>query len=293
MIMGETSAMPGRRIAGYVLQERIGSGAGTQTFRAHDVATGRVAALRLVTDPGMAADPQFRDMFLAEAQAIAALHDPHIAPVWAVGAEGGMLYIATRFVFGNSLATLLRPVNSSLPPMRTASLVVQVASALDAAHAIGLVHQCVKPANILVGAYPGQAEAAFVSDFGLARLAYDYWAGVAASGRPAGAETLGDPDYLAPESTRGGRADGRADQYALSCVAFRMLTGTVPFSRPSSPATVLAHLYGTVPRLSALLPDVPAVVDAVLSKAMAKDPAERFGSCGEFATALREALPAE
>jgi len=285
--------MPGRRIAGYVLQEQIGSGAGTQTFRAHDAATGRVAALRVVTDQAMAGHAGFRDMFLAKAQAIAALHDPHIASVYAVGAEGGMLYVATRFVFGNSLAALLRPVDSSLPPTRAASLVTQAAAALDAAHAIGLVHYAVMPANILVGAYPGRAEQVYVSDFGLAKLAFDYWADVASKDRPAAAATLGDPDYLAPESTRDGRADGRADQYALSCVAFRMLTGTVPFSRPTSPATLLAHLYGTVPRLSALLPELPATVDAVLSKAMAKDPAGRYGSCGEFAAALSDALPSE
>jgi serine/threonine-protein kinase len=285
--MGETSAMPGRRIAGYVLQERIGAGAGTQTFRADDAATGRVAALRVVTDPAMAGDPKFRMRFLGEAQAIAALDAPHITPVYAVGAEGNLLYIATRFVFGNSLATILRPVSSSLPPMRAASLVTQVAAALDAAHAIGLVHHCVKPANILMSAYPGQAEHAYVSDFGLTKLAFDYWTAKAAKDRPAAVATLGDPDYLAPESTRG----SRADQYALSCVAFRMLTGTVPFSRPTSPATLLAHLYGTVPRLSALIPELPAAVDAVLSKAMAKDPAERYGSCGEFAAALSGALP--
>jgi serine/threonine protein kinase len=291
--MGEASAVPGRRIAGYVLQERIGTGAGTQTFRAHDAASGRVAAVRVTTDPAMAGDPGFRDRFLAQAQAIAALGDPHIAPVYAVGGEGGLLYIATRFVFGNSLATMLRPVNSSLPPMRAASLVTQVAAALDAAHAIGLVHHCVKPANVLMGAYPGRPEHVYVSDFGLAKLAFDYWAAVAAGARPAAAATLGDPDYLAPESSRGIRADARADQYALSCIAFRMLTGSVPFSRPTSPATALAHLYGTVPRLSALLPELPAVADAVLSKAMAKDPAERYGSCGEFAAALSDALPSD
>jgi serine/threonine protein kinase len=291
--MGETSAAPGGRIAGYVLQERIGAGAGTETFRAHDVATGRVAALRVVTDPAMAGDPEFRRMFLAEAQAIGALADPHIASVYAAGADGSALYVATRFVFGNSLATMLRPVNSSLPPVRAASLVTQVAAALDAAHAIGLVHHCLKPANILMSAYPGRPEQAYVSDFGLAKLAFDYWATVAASDRPAAAVTLSDPDYLAPESTRGDRADGRADQYALSCVAFRVLTGAVPFSRPTSPATLLAHLYGTVPRLTALLPALPAEVDAVLSKAMAKDPAKRYGSCGEFASALRDALPSD
>jgi len=284
--------MPGRRIAGYVLQERIGAGAGTRTFRAHEEDTGRVAALRVVA-PAMAGDPKFRDMFLAKAQAIAALDDPRIAPVYAAGLEGSVLYVATRFVFGNNLATMLRPINSSLPPARAASLVSQVAAALDAAHSIGLVHHCVKPANILMGAYPGQPEHAYVSDFGLAKLAFDYWtAQAAAEGRPAAAATLGDPDYLAPESARGDRVDGRADQYALSCVAFRMLTGTVPFSRPSSPATVLAHLYGTVPRLSTLVPELPPAVGAALSKAMAKDPAERYGSCGEFATALSDALPA-
>jgi serine/threonine protein kinase len=293
VIVGDMSAVPGRQIAGYLLQEQIGSGPGTQTFRAHDVTTGRVAALRVVTDPAMAADPALRDGFLHAARAIAEVDEPHIVPVFAAGQQDDTLYVATRFVFGNSLATMLRPVNSSLPPMRAASLVAQVAAALDAAHAAGLVHHCLTPGNILLGAYPGQAEHAYVSDFGLAKLAFDYWTRVASDSPRPVAPTLGDPDYLAPESTRGNRADGRADQYALSCVAFRMLTGAVPFGRPSSPATRLAHLYGTVPRVSTLLPELPAAADAVLSKAMAKDPAERYPSCGQFAAALRDALPSD
>lgn len=293
MIVGETSAASGNRIAGYVLQEQIGAGAGTQTFRAHDVDTGRVAKLRVVTDPAMAGNPEFRDRFLRQARAIAAVDEPHIAAVYAVGADGGVLYLATRFVFGNSLATMLRPLNSSLPPMRAVSLVTAVAAALDAAHAAGLVHHSVTPGNILMGAYPGLPEHAYVSDFGLAKLAFDYRTAVARDDPAAAAHALGDPDYLAPESTRGNQADGRADQYALCCVAFRILTGTVPFGRPTPPATLLAHLYNTVPRLSALLPELPPAVDAVLSKAMAKDPAQRYASCAEFASELSDALPSE
>jgi serine/threonine protein kinase len=285
--MGERSAVPADQIAGYLLQERIGEGLGTETFRASDAASGRVVALRVVTDPAMARDPEFRDRFLGAARMIATVDEPHIVPVYEAGEDAGMAYVASRFVFGNSLAALLRPVSSSLPPTRAAALVTQVAAALDAAHAAGVVHHCVKPGNILLATYPGQPERAYVSDFGLAKLAYDYWATVGNGPR----RPLGDPDYRAPETTRGDGADGRADQYALSCVAFRVLTGSVPFGRPTPPATMLAHQYHTLPRISGLRPELPEAVDAVLGKAMAKDPAERYASCGEFAAALRDALP--
>lgn len=285
--MAETNAAPGNRIASYVLQEELlGAGTGTALFRAHDEATGRVAAIKILLDPALAADPEFRMRFREEARAIAAVAEPHIVPVYGVGEAGGLLYIATQFVFGMDLAALLRPVNATLAPARAAALTVQVAAALDAAHATRLVHHSVTPANILISSFPGRPEHAYLSDFGLAKLAADFRTAHYKEEAP-----LGDPDYRAPEQVHGATVDALADQYSLGCVAFRMLTGTVPFGRPSRQATALAHAYQTRPRITSLRADLPPAVDAVLARAMAKDPGDRYPTCGRFAAALRDALP--
>jgi serine/threonine protein kinase len=285
--MAETNAAPGNRIASYVLQEElVGAATGTALFRAHDEATGRVAAVKIFLDPALAADPEFRTRFREEARAVAAVAEPHVVPVYGAGEAGGLLYIATQFVFGMDLAGLLRPVSATLAPARAAALTAQVAAALDAAHAARLVHHSVTPANILISSFPGRPEHAYLSDFGLAKLVSDFRAAHYKEEVP-----IGDPDYRAPEQAHRRAADGLADQYSLGCVAFRMLTGTVPFARPSRQATALAHVYQTRPRITALRAELPPAVDAVLARAMAKDPGDRYPTCGHFATALRDALP--
>jgi serine/threonine protein kinase len=162
-----------------------------------------------------------------------------------------------------------------------------VASALDAAHAAGLVHRDVKPANMLVDVGPHRPEHVYLSDFGLAR-------GVMSMGELTGAgQFLGTPDYAAPEQITGSPVDGRADQYALGCVAYALLTAQVPFVREEPMAVLYAHLSAPPPRVTAIRPDLPEAVDAVNAKAMAKAPEDRYDSCGDFADALREALGVE
>ena len=273
-----TGLAPGSRVAGYLIEELVGVGGMASVFRARDVGLGRLVALKLLTG-----DEAIRQRFAGEALAAAAVDHPNIIPVYAAGEADGYQYIAMRFVVGEDLYALARR-EGGLSARRTAAFISPVASALDAAHEAGLVHRDVKPANILVDARPGRPEHVYLSDFGVARHV-----------RSVGSLTvpgqfLGTPDYAAPEQASGQPVDGRADQYALACVAYELLSGSVPFRRDEPVLVLYAHVSAPPPRLSAARPDLPAAADAVLAKAMDKLPERRYDSCADFADALREAL---
>jgi hypothetical protein len=273
---------PGSRIAGYLIEEQIGAGGMAVVFRARDEALGRLAAVKVIA-PSIADDEEFRARFLRESRAAAAVNSLHIIPVYGAGQAAGLLYIATRLVAGGDLAGLVRRSGGRLSADRAISFVAQVASALDAAHAAGLVHRDVKPPNILVDFVPERPEHAFLSDFGLSKSTQS--TGMTASG-----QFLGTPDYCAPEQISGGQVDGRTDQYALACTAFFLITGTLPFHREETVATLFAHLQDSPPRLTELRPELPAAVDDVIATGLAKSPVDRDRGCGEFAEALRKAL---
>lgn len=275
---------PGVRIAGYVLEKQIGAGGMAVVFRARDETLGRLAAVKILS-PALAADEDFRARFMRESRAAATVDEPHIVPVYAAGEADGVLYIATRFVAGGDLRALLRRAGP-LEVGRAAMLNAQVASALDAAHAAGLVHRDVKPANILVDTPLDRPEQAYLSDFGLSKGTL-FTTGLTASGA-----FVGTPEYSAPEQATGLQVDGLTDQYALACVAFTMLAGAPPFSRSTPMAAIHAHLTEPPPPLSAMRPDVPRAADAVLARALAKTPRDRYPRCTEFAAALGEALGA-
>jgi serine/threonine protein kinase len=160
--------MPGSRVAGYVIEEQIGAGGMAVVYRARDDVLGRLVAVKVLS-PALAWDEEFRARFLRESRAVAAVDEPHIVPVYGAGDADGLLYIATRFVAGGDLLRLQRAAGGRLAPARAAGLVSQIASALDAAHAIGLVHRDVKPGNILIESVPGRPEHAYLSDFGLSK----------------------------------------------------------------------------------------------------------------------------
>jgi serine/threonine-protein kinase len=274
---------PGSRIAGYLIGEQIGAGGMAVVFRARDEVLGRLAAVKVIA-PSMAHDEEFRARFLRESRMGAAVDSLHIIPVYAAGEAEGLLYIAMRFVAGGDLAGLLRRAGGRLDPDRAASLVAQVASALDAAHAAGLVHRDVKPQNILVDSVPERPEHAFLSDFGLSK-------GTQSSTRlTADGQFLGTPDYSAPEQIKSGHVDGRADQYSLGCVAFVLLTGELPFGRSDTVATMFAHLQEAVPLVTRLRPELSPAVNGVIARALAKSPADRYRRCADFAAALQEAV---
>src|SRR3954471_8106673 len=244
-------------------------------YRATQLSLGRPVALKLIA-PEHAADANFRERFQRESRMAAAIDHPNVIPVYEAGEEDGRLYLVMRWVAGTDLHRLLR-AEGRIEPERAAAIVNQVAGALDAAHAAGLVHRDVKPANVLLS-----GNHAYLADFGLTRLA--------------GADTqlttdghfLGTVDYMAPEQFHPGPNDARADVYALGCVLFAALTGTPPFLRETVPATMLAHLHDPAPPPSET-PGVPRAFDRVLARALAKSPEDRYPSAGDFGRAVQAA----
>ena len=273
---------PGSRLAGYRLEAQVGKGGMAVVFRARDERLDRLVALKILA-PWLTEDEAFRRRFVAESRAAAAVDDPYIIPVYEAGEAGGVLFIAMRFVQGGDLGQVLGR-EGALPPVRAMGFISPVASALDAAHAAGLVHRDVKPANILVDARPGWPEHVYLSDFGISKAA------MSASGLTDVGRWVGTAPYVAPEQIQGRPVDGRADQYALACVAYQLLAGTVPFERDEEVAVVYAHLSDPPPSLSSTRPGLPEAADEVLARALAKTPEKRYGSCREFASAFREAL---
>ncbi len=272
----------GSLLGGYRLEEQVGAGGMAVVFRARDERLDRLVALKIMT-PAMGSDDMFRQRFIRESRAAAAVDDPHIIPVYEAGEAGQVLFIAMRFVQGGDVRSLLRR-EGPLPRERVASIFSPVASALDAAHAVGLVHRDVKPANILLDRRPGRPEHVYLSDFGLSKSA-EVSLGLTAAG-----QFLGTPDYTAPEQIEGLPVDGRTDQYALACAVFELLIGQAPFHRPDTFAAIWAHLHKPPPSLTERRSELSPDVDTVMAKALAKAQEDRYPTCSEFADALREAL---
>ena len=276
------SSVARSRIAGYRLEQQIGAGGMAVVYRAADERLGRRVALKILA-PALAADEAFRQRFIRESRAAAAVDDPHIIPVYEAGEADGVLFIAMRFVPGGDLRTLLRQ-HGPMAPARAVEIISSVASALDAAHAAGLVHRDVKPANMLIDARPDRPDHVYLSDFGLSK-------GAISSSRLTGTgQFLGTADYAAPEQIDGRAVDGRTDQYALACAAFELLAGAPPFQRDRATATIWAHMSEPPPPLRARRPEIPAAVDQVFAAALAKAPEGRYRCCRDFAYALRWAL---
>ena len=276
------SLAAGSQLAGYRLEEQIGQGGMAVVFRAVDQRLGRRVALKVLSS-ALAADEAFRQRFIRESRAAAAVDDPHIIPVYEAGEASGVLYLAMRYVPGGDVRTLLRR-EGRLPLARAAAIISPVASALDAAHAAGLVHRDVKPANILLDTRAGRPDHVYLSDFGLSKA----WHG--STGLTGSGLFLGTVDYSAPEQIKGRAVDGRTDQYALGCAAFELLEGEPPFRRDEGLAVMYAQLSEPPPLLTERLPGIGAAADEVFARVLAKSPDERYGSCGEFAHELRLAL---
>jgi serine/threonine protein kinase len=275
---------PGAAVAGYRIEGRIGRGGMATVFRAHDERLGRTVALKVLA-PALAADEEFRARFIRESRAAAATDHPHIIPVYAAGEADGVLFIAMRFVRGGDLRWHLGQSGPLALPV-VADIVSQTASALDAAHKRGLVHRDIKPANLLldVGGEVGRPDHVYLSDFGLSKDSIS--AGTLTALTVAG-QVIGTLDYMAPEQIEGRPVDGRADQYGLACTMYELLCGTPPFGEHPRTALMRAHRTDTPPRITSRRGSLPRRLDAVFARALAKAPLDRYGSCLEFATALR------
>ncbi len=273
----------GSQIAGYRLEEQIGRGGMAVVFRAHDPRLDRRVALKILA-PELARDDAFRQRFIRESRAAAAVDHPHIIPVFEAGEAAGVLFIAMRYVQGLDVRTLLDE-QRTLPPVRVVSIVTQVASALDSAHSHGLVHRDVKPANMLLDttAGSGRPDHVYLSDFGLSKQS------LSSSGLTGTGQFLGTLDYVSPEQIEGRTVDGRTDLYALAGAAFEMLGGAPPFKRDQGLAVLWAQISEQPPPLTQRRPDLPPAVDEVMTKALAKSPDDRYAFCLDFAAALREA----
>jgi CHASE2 domain-containing sensor protein/predicted Ser/Thr protein kinase len=267
-------------IAGYRIEEVLGRGGMGVVYRARQLALDREVAIKLIATD-RAQDPVFRERFTFESRIAASIEHANVIPVYEAGEDDGLLFIAMRLVDGFDLGQLLARVGA-LAPERAARITLQIAWALDAAHARGLVHRDVKPANVLLTL--DNPEHAYLTDFGLAKH-------VGAHTRITRADQwVGTLDYLSPEQIRGEPLTPSADIYSLTCLLYHCLAGQPPFMRESEAATMWAHVTAPPPSLTGARSDLPDELDAIINRGMAKDPLERFPTARELAETCARAL---
>jgi WD40 repeat protein/tRNA A-37 threonylcarbamoyl transferase component Bud32 len=268
----------GTELAGYRIESLLGLGGMSVVYLAQDLRLKRRVALKLLA-ASLAEDASFRDRFLRESELAASIDHPNIIPIYEAGKTEDLLFIAMRYVEGRDLKEHLE--RGRLDTADAIGIVAQVASALDAAHARGLVHRDVKPSNVLLdtGARPDGSDHVYLADFGLTTRVAE------GTGIGDGGHLLGTIDYVAPEQIAGEEIDGRADVYSLGCVLYECLLGQAPFRSDSDLAVVFAHLEAEPPAPSAKRPELPAALDGVIARALAKEPEQRYPSCREFARA--------
>ncbi len=272
-----TDLRPGTDVGGYRIETRVGRGGMGVVYLAEQLRLKRRVALKLLA-PDLAGDERFRERFLRESELTASLDHPNVVDIYDAGEVDGLLYLAMRYVDGTDLGTVLAQ-EGRLEPERAIAIVGPVADALDAGHALGLVHRDVKPANVLLARDGG----VFLADFGLTRYA--------GQGSPAEKRHLsGTLEYVAPEQIDGELPDARADVYSLGCVVYHCLAGEPPFPKDSPMALLWAHFDEQPPSLCERMPELPAAIDAVIAKALAKEPEQRYPSCGELAAAAVAAV---
>ncbi len=268
---------PGSVFAGHRVEALVGRGGMGVVYRARHLELERLVALKVIA-PELLDDPLVRERFLREARTAASIEHPNVIPLHYVGEEDGIAYLAMRFTDGDDVRTLVQ-TRGVMTPERAADVTVQTAAALDAIHEAGFVHRDVKPANLLVA----RGGHVYLTDFGLAKQI------ISREGATGSGHWVGTLDYVAPEQIRGGRVDARADVYALGGVLHFMLTSHVPYDRGSDEAKLWGHLTDPPPLPSRLRPELPIALDAVVERAMAKAPDDRFLSAGDLGRAARAA----
>jgi serine/threonine-protein kinase len=267
---------PGSSIAGYVVESVVDSrGLGT-VYKARQLRLDRPVALKLV-ESEIASDPLVRERLRREARTVAALDHPNVVPLYEAGEDHGTVFIATRWVDGVELGTLIRR-DHPLRPRRAARLAAQIASALEVAHEQELIHRDIKPSNVIVT----PEDHAYITEFGLTKRAQSM------SGFTAAGQMLGTIDYVAPEQIEGGESGPRGDVYGLACVLYEMLSGFAPFARESGgTAKMWAHLNAPPPSVREQRPDVPQALDDAIRRGMSKRPDDRPAAAGFGADVLR------
>jgi serine/threonine protein kinase len=281
-MMANTTADPhlGKVLAGYRIEERIGRGGMGLVYRAEHLNLRRRAAIKIIA-PELAETSGFHERFNREARIAAALQHPNIVTVYDAGEDDGLLYIAMQYIEGSDLSSVLRG-QGRLRPYRALDVCRQVAAALDAAHAQGLIHRDVKPANVLI-----EGRTAFLTDFGLTKRIEGTQTNLTKAG-----DVVGTIHYVAPEQIEGGRVDARTDIYSLGCLVYHCLTGELPFARDTDVAVIYAHLSEEPPRITSVRPELPGGLDAVIAKALEKAPERRFQTCADLMSAARAVIDA-
>jgi serine/threonine protein kinase len=271
----------GDEFAGYRIERRLGRGGMGILYLALEPGLERRVALKLIA-PEAAADEVFARRFAEESRIAAAIEHPNVVPIYAAGEEGGVPYIAMRYVAGSDLGRRIA-AEGRLAPAEAVALIAQVGNGLDAIHAAGLIHRDVKPANVLLAGAEGEPHA-YITDFGVARNVSTE-SGLTQTGR-----FVGTLDYVAPEQISGEPIDARVDVYALGCLLFKLLTGQVPFPREGEAARLYAHLNDPPPAPSLYAPDLGMALDDVVARAMSKHPGDRYPSAGDLGRAAQAAL---
>ena len=274
----DTVTVIGSDFVGYRIEELIGRGGMGVVYRAYDLRLKRTVALKLVA-PALARDARFRERFARESELVMSLEHPNVVPIYDAGDVDGRVYLAMRLVDGTDLGSLLH-AEGGLDPPRAVAICAQLAAALDAAHSAGLVHRDVKPSNVLLD----QTGHVYLADFGLTRRQDDQ------PGEILDDRSLGTPAYLAPEQLEGGPVTGRVDVYSLGCLLYECLTGETVFPRNSRLAVAWAHLEEEPPPASRRRLELPEAIDGVIARAMAKEPEQRYQTCGALAASAEEAL---
>lgn len=254
----------------------LGTGGMGEVYEAYDTEKNRTVALKVLADR-LSNDATFRTRFQRESHAAAVLQEPHVIPIHDWGEIDGNLYIDMRLVRGQTLDQLI--AKGPLEPSRAVAIIGQIAAALDAAHAEGLLHRDVKPHNIIVT----PADFAYLVDFGIAETRGE--TRLTTAGTP-----IGTVHYMAPERFTDADATPAVDVYALACALYEALTGDSPFARDSLQNLVAAHLASPPPRPSVTNPRVPTAFDAVIARGMAKDPDDRYGTAGGLVRAAQRAV---
>jgi serine/threonine-protein kinase len=268
----------GKTLGPYQIEEQFGAGGMAQVYRARQTSMNRLVAIKIMS-PLLTDDPQFEARFRQEAQTVAALEHPHILPVIDFGEQAGILYLVMRYIGGGTLHDLIQK-GGRLPPEVALRYLGDIGSAVDYAHAHGIVHRDIKPKNVLLD----NSGNAFVADFGLAKI-------TAAGGiTRSGMGLMGTPHYMSPEQGKGLPVDSRSDLYSLAVLFYEMLTGRVPYDADSTVGIVMKHINEPVPPVTSVVKDLPPALDAVLQKGLAKEPGQRYASGAEFTKAVAEAL---
>ncbi|MBN1285483.1 MAG: protein kinase [Anaerolineae bacterium] len=268
--------LSGETIGGYFLESRIGQGGMAAVYRAVQKSVDRVVAVKVLAS-ALAADPSFAERFEREARVIAKLEHPYIVPLIDYGTDQECAYMVMRYLEGGTLAE--RMAREQLTLAEIDRLLAQVCSALDYAHERDIIHRDIKPNNILLD----QIDNAYLADFGIAKM-------VASTSLTSMGILIGTPTYMAPEQGQGLQVDARTDVYALGVTLYALLTGRAPFEAESTPALLHQHSFKAPPPPRSLAPDLPDAVEAVVLKALAKDPNARYQSAGELAAAFTGAV---